>query len=223
MKYCSFEARKVLDAIEQYGITIDPGEYFDVEAAVGAFWNTHIVKIIEQVMKGGDATAKIKKAEVLGWKYFEKPIISMLTPRGGASRNQPIVVQGDWNRQVYNLVTGSLLLADFNMTELGLLVEAIPNQTTEIEELARAMQVCRDRNSRTIYYLHGIIQREYQTRQGRIKEIQERTHEVKGFEVDPHFEKLDTIERMELAQDWREQLENIKLSQALTDALSAKN
>lgn len=211
MKYCSFETRKVIDAVEQYGITVDASDYAAIERIIGTFWNTHVVKIIHQVMTGGDPAKKIQKAEMLGWRYFEKPILSMLSARGGAMRNEGIsFVEDSWNEQVYNLVTANLLLADFNMTELALLVVQIPAMVSTAHNLSLAMQAARDRNVRTIYYLHGIIQREYQTAQGRIKEIQEQP-ESRGWEPPVNFEKLEPIERMELDQQWLDLQQKIAL------------
>ncbi len=213
-RYCSFEARKVIDTIEQYGITVDGNEYFRIEAMVGTFWNTHVIKVIGQIMKGGNPDKKIAKAESIGFSYFEKPLISMLTPRGGASRATPIEVKGDWTEQVYNLVTANLLLADFNMTELALLVEGIPRMMTEVADLSRAMAACRERNIRSIYYLHGVVQKEYATAQGRIREIQEKPEDL-GWQPDADFEKMDPVERIELLGDWRSKLEDIEITKAL--------
>jgi hypothetical protein len=215
MTYCSSETRKVLDVLDEYGLTVDRDDMLRVEQAVGRFWNTHIQKVIRDIMKN----AKVERIEALGvWEYFEKPIISMLTPRGAAARTDPIEFEIDEHvEKVYNLVTSSLLLADFNMKELALLVGEIPSMAPDVITLANAITACKRQGVRSVYYLHGVVQREHQTTQGRIKEIQKQTAEAadQGWRIPDSYDKMDITERRSLADDWKDRLNSIQIAKAL--------
>jgi hypothetical protein len=215
MTYCSSETRKVLDVLDEYGLTVDRDDMLRVEQAVGRFWNTHVQKVIRDVMKH----AKMERIEEVGvWEYFQKPVLSMLTPRGAAARTDSIDFELTYhNRNVYNLVTSSLLLADFNMSELKLLTVDIPPMVSEMADLTRAIEACKRQSVRSIYYLHGVIQREYQTRQGRIKEIQKQTAEAadQGWKIPDSYDRMDITERRSLADDWKDRLNSIQIAKAL--------
>lgn len=218
MRYCSYEARKVIECVGEYGLEIPEDEYFALEVCVGRFWNTHMQQVIRQIMTGGDPKKKLVRAQLAGWSYFEKPIISMLTPRGQAMRNDAIDIPTDveWISKLYNMVTSGFLLADFNMNELKVLTIDLPTLVVDVEECSRAMAACRTANVRNVNYLAGVARREYQTRQGRIREIQE-TDTPAGWEPPPDFEKVDIVERRELAALWQDQLREIEIQKALNE------
>jgi hypothetical protein len=213
MRYCSLETRKVIETIEEYGVEVPGEHYLRVEQAVGRFWNTHIQKVIKQVVTPSNV-------DRVDWPWLEKPIISMLTPRGGAQRTETVdIVITEHVEQVYNLVTTSLVLADFNMTELGLLTGEVATMAPDVLTLSNAIAACKKQNNRSIYYLHGVLRRDYQTRQGRIAEIQQQTTESedRGWRIPDNYEKMDVVERMELANDWKDRLNSIQISQSLNN------
>jgi hypothetical protein len=212
--YCSYEARKVIETLDEYGMTLPDDDYISLEQDIGRFWNTHIQKIVNDVTK----PKTVERFEVMGWAYYKKPVISLLTPRGGAHRTEPVDFGTDeWTSQVYRLVSSSLLLADFNMKELAILCGELPKMVTDVQALSAAISACKRQGSRSIYYLHGVIRREYQTTQGRIQEIQRQSAEPErqGWDIPEGFEKMDVIERRSLAQDWQDQLNNIAIQRAL--------
>lgn len=209
-KYCSYETRKILDRLDDFGVTAEP---FDIEIDIGTFWSTHVLQVVNQVMSGGDAAKKIEKIERDGWAYFRQPVRSMLTPRGAAHRSDGVVIHLD-TRPTYNAISNGFARTDFNMTELSHIVE-IHGMVRDTLDLSNHFRASGD--NRSIYYLHGIVRREYQSRQGKIREIQARTDEGadRGWSVSPNYDKPDVVDRAELAQDWQDRLNNIKINAAL--------
>lgn len=219
-KYCSYEARKIINALDNYGIEIPRDQYYNIEIEIGTYWNTHIITVIEQVLSGGNTEAKLEKIGTMGWAYFVRPVRSMLTPRAVAHRTDPIHLSDDaWQVKVYDVVTTSLLLADFNLKELQLLAQEIPTLAKDAETLSKGIEAAKRQGIRNINYLAGILRREYQTAQGRIKEIQEQTAQYgKGWEAPHGFEQMDIVERMELQSEWQDRLNSIRITQALNNA-----
>jgi hypothetical protein len=216
--YCSFEARKVIDCIEDYGITVSIEDYIKIESWVGRFWNTHIQKVIKDIMARGVAIDNVENTGVA--TYFEKPILSILTPRGGAHRSIPVdFTITDHVTRVYDIVCTSLCLTDFNMDELRLLVCDVAPMIAETIQLSNAIEACKRTQARSVFYLHGVVRREYQTAQGRIREIQAQAavHETQGWTVPEDFDKMDVIERKELDIDWRDKLNSITITRALNE------
>ncbi len=218
MRYCSYETRKVIESLNLYGVDAREEEYFDIEIEVGLFWNTHIQQVIEKVMcSAGDVEKKFAKITEDGWAYFKKPVRSMLTPRGAAHRTE-IVSIWETARPFYNAITGGFLRADFNMKELALLCVEMPPMIADSLALSNAIKASGE--NRSLYYLHGIVRREHQSRQGRIREIQNKTdqHADAGWSPDPNFDKIDIIDRLELAADWQDKLNDLQINQALNRA-----
>lgn len=217
MKYCSYECRKVLEKLSEYGIEIAADEWFDIEIAVDAFWTTHVIGVIEQVLTGGDPAKKLAKIELMGWAYFHKPIASLLGSRSGALRPESVFngTVFDWTRTVYNMVTGSFCRADFNMKEMAL-INAMTEMVKDPHQFSRAKEACRD--NRSIYYLHGVLRREYDSARGKIREIQETTDTSSGWTPPEGYEQMDVIERKTLEREWADRLNSLRISQALNDA-----
>lgn len=215
--YCSFETRKVIECIEAYGLTVAESDYFSIEVAVGKFWNTHIQGVIEQVMRPTSsltAEDKIERATERGWAYFDKPVWSMLTPRGQAHRNDVIDFEEEEHTvRIYNLIAKSFVLTDFNMRELGMLVLDIPSIVPDIATLSQHMAAAK-RTSRTIYYLHGVAKRHHGQQLGLLKELRQNAldHEVPVF-VPP--EPLDFVEARVLADRWKQKQSDIDIQNGL--------
>lgn len=215
IQYCSYETRTVIEAIEAYGVTVNNDDYFEIEIDVGCFWQTHIVKIIEQVMNGGNVEAKLAKVEVMGWDYFRKPIRSMLTHRGAAHRTELISILSVY-AGFYNAITRGFLRADFNMKELAIICVDMPPMIRDLQDLSLAMRASGE--NRSPYYLGGILKREHQTRRGKAREIQHNNTqgEDRGWQPPPDPD-LDIVDRMELALDWQDRLNNAKIAQGLNE------
>lgn len=217
MKYCSFETRKVLDCLEEYGIALPERHYYFVEIAVGRYWNTHVQQVCRQFLEGGNVEKKLEKIEQQGWLYFKDPLEKILLPRGAAHRGEQITWDdpGGLAAWAYDLVTSSLLLCDFNMQELRVLMVDIPPMCGEPTHVFNAIEAAKRQNIRTIAYLHGILRREYQTRQGKLREIQSESAKHDTGWTPGEFEQMDVIERKEILADWKDRLNNIKINKAL--------
>jgi hypothetical protein len=221
MKYCSTEARKIIDVIGEYGLELPNKEYFKVEMAAGTWWPNHIEQVIRQVMKSGDPTARLNAATAGGFGYYMKPIESMLTSRQGAFRNTRIFIEDiRETRAVYDAVTESLCLVDFNLDELRLLTSEIPLMIgNDILFLSRSIDACKRASARSVFYLHGVIRREYQTNRGKSKETQEQAAESAESAWSPpeEFDTLDVVDRRILKNDWEDRINSIKIRRNLND------
>jgi hypothetical protein len=218
MNYCSYEARKVHEYLDNYGIELHADDWFDVELACDVFYVSHVVQVLEQVLRGGNTAKKLEKIAALGWAYFDKPIKSILGDRDAAHRKMSVTngIDLQWDRAVYGMVTRGFALADFSPRELSLIIE-IASMITEPLQFTNAKQACRE--SRSIFYLHGVVRREYQTAQGRIREIQQRHDEsAAGWSPPEDHEQMDVIDRRILEQEWRDRLNSIAISKALDNA-----
>ena len=222
MKYCSYDARQVVDHLKKHGYEVAEQDYIEIEQAVGKFWPNHIMGVIDGVLKPTSKQTteqKIDRAKTLGWAYFHKPVFSMLTPRGGAHRTESIDFATDeWTKTVYNIVTTGFVVADFTVKELALLVVEIPAllSTGESHELSYAITAAK-RGSRNIFYLNGVIRRETQTKKGKAIERQEQieTDAEKGWSAPEDFELMDVTERLTLASDWQKKQNDILISKGL--------
>jgi hypothetical protein len=214
VRYCSYEARKVVDAIGEYGPEIPDTHYISIEHHVGKWWTGHIIDVIKAIMARGDADKKLEKIEQQGYDYFVKPVVSILSPRSVALRPDQVVLERGWPISVYHMVTSGFARADFGIKELGLIAE-IATFISEPLQFTNAKNACGE--NRSIYYLHGVCRREYQTAQGRIREIQQThaTNEARGWRPPENHEHLDVIERHLAVQDWQERLNNIMIREGL--------
>lgn len=223
MRYCSLEARKVVDAIEEFGLKVKDEDFFDIEVAIAKFWNTHIQKIVVATMSPSSKTTaeeKIAKASEGGWAYFAKPVWSMLMSRGAAHRNDDFDIPktDEWTRKLYNLICTGYVVADFNMRELALLTLDLPPLVSDASTLSQYIDAARRGGSRNIYYLHGIAKREHETQQGKLKELQEaREQGEQGWEPDTNIEEIDVVERKLLEARWKQKLIDIQISSALNN------
>lgn len=223
MRYCSRDARKVIELLEGYTLVVKDSEFYDVEAVVAKFWVTQVDSTIKTVLRATTKTTtaeKVERAREAGWPYFAKAIWSMLTPRPAAFRIDEfdIPLEDEWARKLYNLVSTSVVLADYNMKELAILTLDLPLLISDAQALARYADAARRGGSRNIYYLHGIAKREYETQQGKIKELQEqRESGATGWTPDESIEEIDIVERKMLEKRWKDRLNDISISSALNN------
>jgi hypothetical protein len=220
---CSYDARKVFERLSDYGIELPRQDDFNVEMAVGEFFPNHVIGVIDDILKRGtpgNAHKKMAKIAEMGWAYFNKPVWAMLSARTGALRTNSISIEhNEKNTRIYGVVTASLLLADFNMDELRILCIDLPAIIGDDAALSNAIEAAKRQSARSIYYLQGILRREYQTTQGRIKEIQSQAQQHdKGWAPPTGFEEMDIVDRRELHSDWLDKLNSIKVAKALNDA-----
>lgn len=215
-KYCSTDARKIIETISEYGVDIPIGHYFLVEQAIGKFWHNHIKQVIDKIMQDGDPSAKIDKLKAAGFTYFKRPIESILTPRTAAYRSPSVTVL-DESRLVYDIITTHLCLMDFNIDELRLATSEIPLMVQDdVLFLSRSIDACKRASARSVFYLHGVVRREYQTIKGRIREAREE-QSTSTVEIPATFDKLDVVERREIQHDWAERVNSIKISKSLNN------
>lgn len=226
MRYCSFETRKIVDCIEEYGVKVKESDYYDIEVTVARFWNTHITKVITSVMSPSSKTSaeeKIEKATELGWAYFSKPIWTMLSGRGSAIRTDDFEIDknDEWARKVYDIICASFVLADFNMRELAFATLDLPKLISDAQTLSRYIDAAKRGGSRNVYYLHGIAKREHETLKGKLKEIQEAREslDAQGWVPDETIEEIDIVDRKLLEQRWKQRLADIQISNALNNVI----
>jgi len=176
----SKDARFVIKRLDLFGIeisrTIENG-VFDLELCCLWFKRNHIVGVIDLCLKGKNTAAKLMKAQDQGWGYFARPVQDMLStrmtaqfPRGTPYNTDTPVLP--WSAEAYYLVTQSLLTHDINRAESGMLVFDVPLLGGKADVVS-AMTICRDRNARSIPYLHGIMTRNAAQRTARLQERKE--------------------------------------------------
>lgn len=188
--YVSYDARKVMDALKEKGVTIT--DRLNLELQVGLYWPNHIIGVCEKLLK---TDAAVAKANAGGWfGYFNTPVINLLSKRIPAHRTNQITA-ANCSDAVYKSVTGGLLVADFTMDELKLLLVDIPAMVQNDRlALTSAISACKDRGSRSVFYLHGVLKRGHATKAGMRKQRDEDMSAVKPWEPAADFEPLDVVD-----------------------------
>lgn len=212
--YVSSDARQVIERLATIGVQVEGDDLFDLEHCCATWYTTHIIGVIDSVLKGGNQVAKVLKAQDQGWQYFAKPVKSMLKGRHPAWREEGNRVHADHAPKIYRAVTRTLLLADMNRTEADLLIFDIPHMV-DVAGLSSAVQACKSQNKRTVYYLNGVIKREVQTAAGRRREIEQDRSMNSPWEPPEDFEPAG----IDAAALWADRLNNIKIQKELRNAL----
>lgn len=216
--YCSSDARKVIEHLRaKTDSRYNPLPY-DVELAVYQFYPNHINGVIDKIITPS-TIEKAMKADV--WKYVSKPIYSMLKARSAAHREsyEPIEF-GPRHQGIVRTIQGDLCLADYNMTEQKLLLKDIPEMAEAMGlDIEWSIKACRAQGKRSIYYLHGVIKREFQTREGRLHEIQQaaQADSARAWTPPEDFEPLDLGERLEFQVDWASRRAEVNFNKRLRD------
>lgn len=217
--YCSTDARKVIEHVRaktgnRFGLLP-----YDVELAVHQFYPNHIIGVIDKVLKTDEES--LQRAMKGGWNYLLKPINSMLGPRSAAHRESYEPLQlGPRHQGIVRTIQGDLCLADYNMTEQKLLLKDIPEMAEAMGlDIEWSIKACRNQGKRSIYYLHGVIKREFQTREGRLHEIQQAAQAdgARAWTPPEDFEPLDLGERLEFQLDWQSRKEDINFNKKLRE------
>lgn len=219
MRYCSYETRIVIDQLSQYGITLAESEYIRVEKVIGLFYQSHVTGVISKVLK----PTAIERAQESGWSWFEKPIVSILTPRVVAHRPNKVEFEiTEHVERCYNMVVAHSV-CDFNMAELALAVIDIPKLSPDSAFLSYCIAAARKMNNRSVYYLHGIIKREASTRAGKIAELRKQSEESSDLGWLPDTEPLDIVESRILKNRWKDKLSDIDITLGLRNAETEKS
>lgn len=194
-RYFSKDARTVVNHLANIGVEVESKEDgYALEWACVQFFPNHIMGVIDKIMKGGRVAEKLAKAQDQGWGYFNKPVHSMLGGRTAAWKDAdlPEEFNPEWGLKVYGMVTSGMLLSDMTNDEAKLLIVTIPTLTTDPNEIIGAVRVCKQRQSRSVYYLNGILSRTDQQKKGRIKEVKREAEEMnKPFQPPEDFQPLD--------------------------------
>lgn len=218
MIYCSKEARKVLDFLDQYGIDVPLGEKqrFDLEVCCSLFYPNHIIGVVQKVLKGGNALAKLNRAQSDGWKYFAAPVRSMLKGRHSAHhQNQPDpddIENRAWAAKVYSIVITTLVYHDINRSEANSLIWEVPPLVGNRNALLEAIQVCRSQDARSIPYLRGVLIREDAKREAR---KYERRRLASGDLWEPATDPIENLGPVQ--DDWDEKRKDIDLIQSMEE------
>lgn len=219
LEYMSKDARKVVNHLGRFGIEIDIGEeIFQIDVACSMYFPNHIISVIDQVLGGKNKVKKLFKAQEDGWYYFAAPIVSML--KGRTTAWQPACPDEDdlfgWSPEqaaaAYILVCSSMIPHDMNRTEANQLLYDCPRLGGR-DEFIEAIHICKERNARSIPYLHGILERKSAQIQAFIKERDARDVGVWIPDVAG-----DTIQSDEATSRWESFKHTIKSIKSLNEA-----
>lgn len=181
MRYMSKSARKVVKCLNRFGVDVEGTVYFQIEVACSMFYHTHIIGVIESVLKSGGVAQKLFKAQEFGWYYFAQPITDMLKSRNSAQNinfpgiDETFVVER--SAKVYGIVCTTLLAHDINSQEINQLLYDVPPLCNK-NSLMESIRICKDRGARSIPYLHGILERRGADLRARLKERDDDTKDV---------------------------------------------
>ena len=215
MRFMSRDARKVVDRMESLGIEIEGTQYFQVEVACSMFFPNHIMTVIDKVLSGKNASTKLFKAQDDGWYYFANPVTSMLKGRTTAWQPQAPGEEDmvGWVPEhaaaAYEIVCVTMLPHDMNRTEANQLLYDCPLLAGR-DGFIEAIKICKDRNARSIPYLHGILERKAAQVMAYIRERDDATELVWVPDTD-----VDTIPSDAAAADWERRTKFIKSMRAL--------
>lgn len=174
MRYMGKGTRKVVKHLAEFGIVIEEDVvFFQIEVACSMFYTNPIIGVINKVMSGKSKVRKLFNAQEQGWYYFANPISQMLSKRDSARHKNFPGIDESFDPEkaalVYNTVCKSLLPHDMNTAEANQLIYDVP-PICDKESLFQAIHICKDKNARSIPYLHGILERNSAQLQARIKD-----------------------------------------------------
>lgn len=207
----SRDARRVVNHLNTYGIDIElGGGQFDIEVSCSMFFPTHIMGVIDQILKGKNAVDKLLRAQDRGWDYFKKPIRDFLSHRTSswqkAKRDEEPI---QFAPRAYSIVVSTYLAHDINRAEADLLVYEIP-ELGDRDVLLHGIIISKRHSVRSVSYLHGILLRERARRTADIDERESRREKV----WEPG--ELERIEdHLGLSDDWEQKRKSIKSKKAL--------
>lgn len=209
----STDGRHVVEWLEERGIPVSVEDGMYIEHAVSHFYPNHVISVLEHILSRGRVADRLMKAQDQGWDYFRKPVWSMLPKRKHARRGGDIRELPEGADFVWRLVQG-FVLTDLNRAEADAVLYEIPDLIRGKRDILDGIRVSRDRDVRTIPYLHGVLRRKQQERTGRARECRDSED---PWEPPEDWEPLDAGERAELEIDWRQSNQDIDIMRGLRD------
>jgi hypothetical protein len=212
MTYLSGDARKIQVWLQDRGIALE--EPVSLEYTCSVFFPNHIIGVCDHVLSKGDIMGKLERAQDQGWSYFEKPIWSILEGRETAHRRKrpwpklPPRADAAWR-----VVQARLLLSDMSRDDADLLLFAIPEMADKLA-LSEAIRVCRERDIRTVAYLHGILRRRQQERQGKQRERRESGGDPW---TPPAIDPIEIADAARFEYEWGEILRDVDIERGLRE------
>lgn len=200
MIYHSSSGRKVATFLQSVGIEPSLDDAYRIELAAFRFWPNHIIGVCEQVLKG--SAAKLQRAQDQGWEYFDKPVWQILSKRGPAQRPGLVSPAPEKASALpcFKHVQTSLLIRDMDDKEVEMLFFSIPKLVPKREVLMQAIRSCIDRDVRNVHYLHGVLKRRKQEKEGATAKLRVGNE---PWEPAADYEPLGPAERARLEVEWK--------------------
>lgn len=194
----SVDLRRIHDHLKGYGLQ-STDDLMAAEMACLNFFPNHIRGVLDRVLSTDTALDRLAGQ---GWSYVNKPIYDLLTSRAAARRRPELAITSLAGLD-YDLIRVRLLETDMNAEETALLFLDIPGLVRSRSQLNEAIQICRDRRSRTVYYLAGVLRKGTQRLASRTAELLENRTEVLPWTPPQDFLPAadDTIVRLGLRWD----------------------
>lgn len=215
MIHSTRDARKVLDVLSEYGVDVPLGrdQRFDLEVACSLFFPNHIIGVVRRVLDGGNAFAKLNRAQQHGWRYFSKPVRDQLKGRVSAQHAQSPdaeIKNEAWANTIYGIVMTAMVGHDINRREGNILIYEVPALVNDRQDLLAAIQICKNQDARSIPYLQGVLVREEAKRVAR-KHERDRMASGSLFQAS-----ADTIsDTRGLAEEWLEKSKDVDLIESV--------
>jgi len=206
--------RRLLTAINQYvPISLSMDDLLEMETFVYRWYPVRIEAAIDMVMGKASEQSKQRAAD-MGWDYFRKPILDILSGDvtalmvGGERPNKvPIDAQS-------YLIVCNMLEVSMSRDELGTLLYEVP---ANHPQLAEACAICRERGNRNVHYMKGILNR-FDAKAATL--LREREEDKKASEpwTPPADYRAIAINQIEnLQRRWEEVQQDIDLLRSLLD------
>lgn len=184
------------------------GDLLAMEVSCLRFFTNHIEGVIDQVLGGKNQGAKRQRANDQGWAYFASPVWSLLDKRAGAQRSDAVAV-GHEDARVRKLYwrVGGMVEAPFTHDEVRLLLVEVVALAPEDEQLRAAIAVCRERGARNVHYLHGVLSRERERKDTRVREARDELSQASPWLPPVDYRPPADVGRLE--ERWRELQDDI--------------
>lgn len=185
MTFSSRDATRIRRFLHARGVDVHPRDAVALELVLLVFFPNHVESVIEQVLDGGNPKTlegRVQRANEQGWLYFHRPVATILTPREGARRPDAIEIDmevkrgdpltlDDYLEQVYREVVTQLLERDMTHDEARLLfVDVMQELRPSLPLLRSGIAICRQNDARSVHYLHGVLLRDAQVTETRVRE-----------------------------------------------------